>query len=74
MPIPVRPNATAASGNSISIAACMLRILLPQTAKSPWRASKKERDRIDAQMNNRGSAPRDFEAVGAAPPTRQISR
>jgi len=35
---------------------------------------EKERDRLDVQMNNRGSAARVSEAAGAAPLTRQISR
>jgi murein DD-endopeptidase MepM/ murein hydrolase activator NlpD len=35
---------------------------------------EKERDRLDVQMNNRGSAARVSEAAGAAPQTRQISR
>jgi murein DD-endopeptidase MepM/ murein hydrolase activator NlpD len=35
---------------------------------------EKERDRLDTQMNNRGSAARVSEAAGAAPQTRQISR
>jgi murein DD-endopeptidase MepM/ murein hydrolase activator NlpD len=34
----------------------------------------KERDRLDTQMNNRGSASRVSEAAGAAPQTRQVSR
>ena len=35
---------------------------------------EKERDRLDTQMNNRGSAARVSEAAGAAPQTRQVSR
>ncbi|WP_108512069.1 M23 family metallopeptidase [Bradyrhizobium algeriense] len=35
---------------------------------------EKERDRLDVQMNNRGSAARVSEAAGAAQQTRQISR
>lgn len=35
---------------------------------------EKERDRLDVQMNNRGSAARVSEAAGAAPQTRQVSR
>ena len=35
---------------------------------------EKERDRLDIQMNNRGSAARVSEAAGAAPQTRQVSR
>ncbi|MEH2613575.1 M23 family metallopeptidase [Bradyrhizobium sp. AZCC 1693] len=35
---------------------------------------EKERDRLDTQMNNRGSAARVSEATGTAPQTRQISR
>jgi len=35
---------------------------------------EKERDRLDAQMNNRGGAARVSEATGTAPQTRQISR
>jgi murein DD-endopeptidase MepM/ murein hydrolase activator NlpD len=35
---------------------------------------EKERDRIDTQMNNRGSAARVSEATGTTPQTRQISR
>lgn len=35
---------------------------------------EKERDRLDTQMNSRGSAARVSEATGAAPQTRQISR
>ena len=35
---------------------------------------EKERDRLDTQMNNRGSAARVSEAAGAAPQARQVSR
>jgi murein DD-endopeptidase MepM/ murein hydrolase activator NlpD len=35
---------------------------------------EKERDRLDVQMNNRGSAARVSEAAGAAPQARQVSR
>jgi murein DD-endopeptidase MepM/ murein hydrolase activator NlpD len=35
---------------------------------------EKERDRLDTQMNSRGSAARVSEATGTAPQTRQISR
>jgi hypothetical protein len=35
---------------------------------------EKERDRLDTQMNNRGSAARVSEAAGTTPQTRQISR
>ena len=35
---------------------------------------EKERDRLDTQMNNRGSAARVSEAAGATPQTRQVSR
>ena len=35
---------------------------------------EKERDRLDVQMNNRGSAARVSEAAGATPQTRQVSR
>jgi murein DD-endopeptidase MepM/ murein hydrolase activator NlpD len=35
---------------------------------------EKERDRLDVQMNNRGSAARVSEATGAGPQTRQVSR
>src|SRR5439155_1942053 len=35
IPSAVRPNATAARGSNMSIAASVLRSLLPQTAKSP---------------------------------------
>ena len=35
---------------------------------------EKERDRLDTQMNNRGSAARVSDAAGTAPQTRQISR
>ena len=42
IPIAVNPNATAASGSSMSIAACEARSLLPQTAKSPMRQSWNE--------------------------------
>jgi murein DD-endopeptidase MepM/ murein hydrolase activator NlpD len=35
---------------------------------------EKERDRLDTQMNNRGSAARVSEATGATPQTRQVSR
>jgi murein DD-endopeptidase MepM/ murein hydrolase activator NlpD len=35
---------------------------------------EKERDRLDTQMNSRGSAARVSEATGAAPQTRQVSR
>ena len=35
---------------------------------------EKERDRLDTQMNNRGSSARVSEAAGAAPQTRQVSR
>jgi hypothetical protein len=35
---------------------------------------EKERDRLDTQMNNRGSTARVSEAAGAAPQPRQVSR
>jgi murein DD-endopeptidase MepM/ murein hydrolase activator NlpD len=35
---------------------------------------EKERDRLDVQMNNRGSSARVSEAAGATPQTRQVSR
>ncbi|KRR24112.1 hypothetical protein CQ14_15370 [Bradyrhizobium lablabi] len=35
---------------------------------------EKERDRLDTQMNNRGSAARVSEATGTTPQTRQVSR
>jgi murein DD-endopeptidase MepM/ murein hydrolase activator NlpD len=35
---------------------------------------EKERDRLDVQMNNRGSAARVSEATGVTPQTRQVSR
>jgi murein DD-endopeptidase MepM/ murein hydrolase activator NlpD len=35
---------------------------------------EKERDRLDAQMNNRGSSARVSEATGTTPQTRQVSR
>jgi murein DD-endopeptidase MepM/ murein hydrolase activator NlpD len=35
---------------------------------------EKERDRLDTQMNTRGSSARVSEATGATPQTRQISR
>ena len=35
---------------------------------------EKERDRLDVQMNNRGSAARVSEATGATPQARQVSR
>ena len=33
-----------------------------------------ERDRLDTQMNNRGSSARVSEATGTTPQTRQVSR
>jgi len=42
IPNAVRPNATAARGNNMSIAACMPRSLLPQTAKSAIFQSRNE--------------------------------
>ena len=35
---------------------------------------EKERDRLDVQMNNRGSAARVSEAAGVTPQARQVSR
>jgi murein DD-endopeptidase MepM/ murein hydrolase activator NlpD len=35
---------------------------------------EKERDRLDTQMNSRGSAARVSEATGASPQARQVSR
>jgi murein DD-endopeptidase MepM/ murein hydrolase activator NlpD len=54
-----------------------MRVKLPRgrSLEGPLMASfEKERDRLDTQMNNRGSAARVSDAAGTTPQTRQISR
>jgi len=54
-----------------------MRVKLPRgrSLEGPLMASfEKERDRLDTQMNNRGSAARVSDAAGSTPQTRQISR
>ena len=54
-----------------------MRVKLPRgrSLEGPVMASfEKERDRLDVQMNNRGSAARVSEAAGVTPQARQVSR
>jgi len=54
-----------------------MRVKLPRgrSLEGPMMAGfEKERDRLDTQMNNRGSAARVSDAAGTTPQTRQISR
>ena len=54
-----------------------MRVKLPRgrSLEGPVMASfEKERDRLDVQMNNRGSAARVSEATGVTPQNRQVSR
>ena len=50
------------------------KIAVPSPEGMVMTSFEKERDRLDTQMNNRGSAARVSEAAGAAPQTRQVSR